>query len=57
MIVFGVLCVLSVGLALAWRLRALSRQATVRRAHAAVPGIPPTHLALRGRAREGAPRA
>ncbi len=56
-IVLGVLCVLSVGLALAWRLRALSRQAAERSAHASVPGIPPTHLALRGRVREGAPRA
>ena len=56
-IALGVLCVLSVGLALAWRLRTLSRQAAVRSAHASVPGIPPTHLALRGRVREGAPRA
>ncbi len=56
-IALGVLCVLAVAVALAWRLRQVSRQAEARTAHASVPGIPPTHLALPGRGREGARRA
>jgi sulfoxide reductase heme-binding subunit YedZ len=45
-IVLGVVCVGAVGVALAWRLRQVSRQAAARTAHASVPGIPPKHLAL-----------
>ena len=56
-IALGVSCVLAVGVALAWRLRELSRQAVTRTAHASVPGIPATHLALRGPGREGRRRA
>jgi DMSO/TMAO reductase YedYZ heme-binding membrane subunit len=49
-IVLGVVCVASVGVALAWRLRAVSRQASVRTARASVPEPSPKHLALTGRA-------
>jgi sulfoxide reductase heme-binding subunit YedZ len=55
-IVLGVVCVLSVAVALAWRLRTVSRQASARTAHAAVPGMPPKHLSLHGRARAGSRR-
>jgi predicted ferric reductase len=48
-IVLGVLCGLSVVAALCWRLRASSRQASARTAHASVPGLPPKHLQLNGR--------
>ena len=53
----GVACVASVGTALAWRLRVASRQVSERTARAAVPGVPPKHLALSGRGRTGEPRA
>ena len=55
-IVLGVACVLSVGVSLAWRLRMVSRQASARTAHAAVPGMPPKHLSLHGRERVGSRR-
>jgi methionine sulfoxide reductase heme-binding subunit len=45
----GVLCGLSVAVALAWRLFASTRQANARTAHASVPGVPPKHLRLNGR--------
>ena len=48
-IVLGIVCGLSVAAALAWRLRAASRQASARTAHASVPGVPPKHLQLGGR--------
>jgi sulfoxide reductase heme-binding subunit YedZ len=56
-IVLGVVCVLSVAAALAWRLREVSRQASERTAHASVAGVPPTHLALSARDRAGSRRA
>jgi DMSO/TMAO reductase YedYZ heme-binding membrane subunit len=55
-IVLGVVCVLSVGVALVWRLRMVSRQVTERTARAAVPGTPPKHLSLHGRPRAGSRR-
>jgi sulfoxide reductase heme-binding subunit YedZ len=48
-IVLGIVCGLSVAAALGWRLRATSRQASARTAHASVPGMPPKHLQLGGR--------
>jgi sulfoxide reductase heme-binding subunit YedZ len=48
-IVLGIVCGLSVAAALGWRLRAASRQASARTAHASVPGLPPKHLQLGGR--------
>lgn len=56
-IILGVACVASVGAALAWRLRVVSRQASARTAHASVPGAPPKHLALTARNRAGSRRA
>ncbi len=55
-IVVGVLCGLSVAAALAWRLRATSRQAVARRTRASVQDGPPKHLVLDGRTRAGARR-
>jgi DMSO/TMAO reductase YedYZ heme-binding membrane subunit len=55
-IVLGVVCVLSVAVALVWRLRMVSRQAAARTAHSAVPGVPPKHLSLHGRTRVGSRR-
>ncbi len=55
-IALGVVCVLAVGTALAWRLRETSRQSSARRAHASVPGMPPKHLALSARDRSEARR-
>jgi len=55
--VLGVACVASVGAALAWRVRAASRQVSARTAHASVPGVPPKHLALTERSRAGSRRA
>jgi sulfoxide reductase heme-binding subunit YedZ len=48
-IVLGIVCGLSVAAAFGWRLRAASRQASARAAHASVPGMPPKHLQLGGR--------
>jgi DMSO/TMAO reductase YedYZ heme-binding membrane subunit len=48
-IVLGIVCGLSVAAAFGWRLRAASRQASARTAHASVPGMPPKHLQLGGR--------
>jgi DMSO/TMAO reductase YedYZ heme-binding membrane subunit len=45
-IALGAVCVAAVGVALLWRIRQSSRQASVRTAHAAVAGGPPKHLAL-----------
>ena len=56
-IILGVACVASVGAAVAWRLRVVSRQASARTAHASVPGVPPKHLALTARSRAGSRRA
>ena len=55
-IVLGAVCVLSVALALVWRLRMVSRQAAARTAHAAVAGTPLKHLSLHGRTKAGARR-
>jgi sulfoxide reductase heme-binding subunit YedZ len=55
-IVLGAVCVLSVALALVWRLRAVARQATARTAHAAVAGTPVKHLSLHGRTKAGTRR-
>jgi methionine sulfoxide reductase heme-binding subunit len=55
-IALGVVCALAVGTALAWRLREASRQASARRAHASVPGMPPKHLVLSARDRSEARR-
>jgi methionine sulfoxide reductase heme-binding subunit len=52
-IALGVVCVLSVGLALLWRLRQTSLQTAARKAHSSVPAAPPTHLALTARGRAG----
>ena len=52
-IALGVLCVVSVAVALAWRLRQASRQAAVRQAHSSVPVAPPKHLVLSPRGRAG----
>jgi sulfoxide reductase heme-binding subunit YedZ len=49
----GVLCVASVAVALAWRLRQASRQVAARQAHSSVPVAPPKHLALTPRGRAG----
>ncbi len=56
-ILLGVACVASVGATLAWRVYVASRQASARTAHASVPGVPPTHLALTARNRAGSRRA
>jgi DMSO/TMAO reductase YedYZ heme-binding membrane subunit len=56
-IVLGVVCVAAVGLALAWRLREVSRQASARTAHASVSGVPPKHLALTTQRKPGGRRA
>jgi methionine sulfoxide reductase heme-binding subunit len=55
-IVLGVVCVLAVGVALAWRLRRASRQTSARTTHSAVAGVPPKHLALTAQRRAGGRR-
>ena len=52
-IALGVLCVASVAVALAWRLRQASRQVAARQAHSSVPVAPPKHLELTPRGRAG----
>lgn len=52
----GVVCVLSVAVALVWRLRMVSRQTAARTARAAVAGTPPKHLSLHGRTSAGSRR-
>ncbi len=54
-IVLGVVCVVAVAAALAWRIRLAARQASARTANATVAGVPPKHLALSARRRTGAP--
>ena len=54
-IVLGIVCVAAVGAALAWRLRAASRQASARTAHAALAEVPPKHLAVTGASGSGSP--
>jgi methionine sulfoxide reductase heme-binding subunit len=56
-IVLGVTCVLSVAVALAWRLRVTARQHAARTAHASVGAVPPKHLELTVPQRQGPPRA
>jgi methionine sulfoxide reductase heme-binding subunit len=51
-IVLGVVSVVAVAVALAWRLRASSTQGSARRAHASVPVAPPKHLAVAARRAE-----
>ncbi|HWD54328.1 MAG TPA: ferric reductase-like transmembrane domain-containing protein [Acidimicrobiales bacterium] len=55
-ILLGVLCVLSVAVALAWRLRAASRQAAASRTRASVQAERPKHVALHGRTGAGSRR-
>ena len=50
-------CTVSVGAALAWRVRTAARQLSERTAHAAVTGVPPTHLARPTRTTAGSRRA
>ena len=45
-IALGAGCVLAVAVALAWRIRQATRQASARTAHASLAGVPPKHLAL-----------
>jgi hypothetical protein len=52
--VLGAGCVLAVAIALAWRLRVTSVQASTRVAHATVPGVPPKHLEPQPRRRDEA---
>jgi methionine sulfoxide reductase heme-binding subunit len=56
-IVLGIVCVVAVGAALAWRLREASRQASARTAHTSVAGVPSKHLSVSARARGGSRRA
>jgi DMSO/TMAO reductase YedYZ heme-binding membrane subunit len=50
-IILGVVCVLSVAAALAWRLRAVARQAAARTIGSSVQAVPAKHLALSARLR------
>ena len=52
-IVLGVACIASVGAALAWRLRVVSRQASARTAHAAARRSVPAEAPRRGGADQG----
>jgi methionine sulfoxide reductase heme-binding subunit len=56
-IVLGAACVLSVAVALAWRLRVTARQHAARTAHASLGVVPPKHLELTGPQRQGPRRA
>ncbi len=55
-IALGVVCVVAVLTALAWRVAAASRQSAARSAHASVAGVPPKHLVLGEPSRSGARR-
>ncbi len=46
-------CIVAVGLALAWRVRVATHQSAIRTTHAAGSVPPPKHLALSGRTRGG----
>jgi sulfoxide reductase heme-binding subunit YedZ len=56
-ITLGAGCVLTVAVALAWRIRQGARQASARTAHAALAGTPPKHLTLTAPRRAGSARA
>ena len=56
-IALGAGCVLTVAVALAWRIRQAARRASARTAHAALAGAPPKHLALTAPRRAGSARA
>jgi methionine sulfoxide reductase heme-binding subunit len=56
-IALGAGCVLTVAVALAWRIRQAARQASARTAHAALAGASPKHLALTAPRRAGSARA
>jgi sulfoxide reductase heme-binding subunit YedZ len=55
-ILLGVVCGVSVGAALAWRLRSAARQAEARTTRSTVPGVPAKHLALGNRRGVGSRR-
>jgi DMSO/TMAO reductase YedYZ heme-binding membrane subunit len=55
-IALGVACVLAVGAALGWRLRAGARQWEARSGHASVAEVPAKHLELTARGRTGSRR-
>ena len=52
-VALGVVCVVAVAAALAWRVRTANRQSSVRSAHASLAEVPPKHLVL---TRASAPR-
>lgn len=52
-VVLGAVCIAAVGAAVAWRVRAASRQSAIRTTHAIGTVPPPKHLALSGRGRGG----
>jgi len=53
-ILLGVACAVAVAVALVWRVRTASRQASMRAAHASLAETPPKHLTLTaGPARAG----
>ncbi|HXZ61401.1 MAG TPA: ferric reductase-like transmembrane domain-containing protein [Acidimicrobiales bacterium] len=56
-LVLGMLCVASVGAALAWRTWAARRQAVARAGLAATRGVPEKHLSLTGPTNRGSRRA
>jgi DMSO/TMAO reductase YedYZ heme-binding membrane subunit len=55
-VALGATCVLAVGGALAWRLRASASQTAARRALSAIPDRPAKHVVTRSQAPVGAPR-
>jgi methionine sulfoxide reductase heme-binding subunit len=56
-IALGAGCVLAVAVALAWRIRQGTRQASARKAHALLADAPPKHLALTASRQAGSSRA
>jgi methionine sulfoxide reductase heme-binding subunit len=56
-IALGAGCVVAVAMALAWRIRQATRQASARRAHVALADVPPKHLALTASRQAGSSRA